>query len=90
MTIKTEQEDSGVEFSFVESWENWDEHGVSDLYFYNVKLRADVFGEDFIKQYEGKTVDLGLWMSTSVVEVYVHGENDGEPVLTKRIKLGLV
>ncbi len=85
MTVKTEQEDSGIEFSLLESWEGWDEHGVSDLYFYNVKLRPEVFGEEFIKQYEGKTIDLGLWLGTSVMEVFVEGED--EPVLTKKLKL---
>lgn len=88
MTIKTEKDDSGVEFSLIESWENWDEHGVSDLYFYNVKLLPEVFGEDFIKQYEGKNIDLGLWLSTSTIEVFVDGEE--EAVLTKKLKLVIV
>ena len=85
MSIKTEQEDSGIEFSLLESWENWNEHGVTDLYFYNVKLRPEVFGEDFIKKYEGQIIDLGMWLGTSVMEVYVSGEE--EPVLTKKLKL---
>jgi hypothetical protein len=88
MTIKTEQEDSGIEFSLLESWENWDEHGVTDLYFYNVKLRPEVFGEDFIKQYEGKNIDMGLWLASSTIEIYVDGFEDA--VLTKKLKLVIV
>lgn len=76
---------SGIEFSLINSWEGWDEHGVSDLYFYNVKLKPEVFGEDFIKQYEGKTIDLGLWLQTSTIEIFV--EDEEEPVLTKKVGL---
>lgn len=85
MSTKYETEHSGIEFSFLNSWENWDEHGVTDLYFYDVTLKPEVFGEDFIKQYEGKRIDVGMWLSTSQLEVYVEGID--EPVLLKKLKV---
>lgn len=82
-------ESTGIEFFLISAWEGWEEHGVSDLYFYNVTLRPEVFGEEFIKQYEGKRIDIGMWLQTSTVDVYVDGENDDEPVLSKKLKLVL-
>ncbi|SOK58352.1 hypothetical protein [Yersinia phage fHe-Yen9-04] len=81
-------EKSGIEYTLLESWEGWDEYGISDLYFYNVKLNVEIFGEDFIKQYVGRTLNLGMYLSTSTIEVYVSGEDD--PVLIKNVKLCLV
>lgn len=78
----------GIEFSLVESWDGWDEHGVCDLYFYDVKLREDVFGKDFVECYAGLKVDMGMYLESSIVEIYVEGED--EPVLTKKVKLSFV
>ncbi|AQW88612.1 hypothetical protein pEaSNUABM50_00085 [Erwinia phage pEa_SNUABM_50] len=89
MTVmKMNKEKVGIEFTLLNSWEGWDEHGVADLYFYDVKLKPEVFGEDFLKQYEGKKMDLGMYLSISVIEVYVEGED--EPVLIKDVKLSLI
>lgn len=83
-----EDKKTGIEFTLLNSWKGWDEHGVSDLYFYDVQLKPEVFGEEFIKKYEGKLMDLGMYLSISVIEVYVEGED--EPVLTKDVKLDFV
>lgn len=87
MIEQSESDTKGIEFSLIDSWEGWDEHGISDLLFYNVKLKPDVFGEDFIKKYEGKRIDLGLWLSTSCIEIFV--DHQDEPVLVKNIKVVL-
>ena len=83
-----EEKRIGIEFTLLNSWEGWDEHGVADLYFYDVKLKPEVFGEEFLKQYEGKRMDLGMYLSISVIEVYVEGED--EPVLIKDVKLSIL
>lgn len=83
------QENKGLEFSLVESWCGWDEQDTSDFYFYDVKLREDVFGSDFIAKYEGQSLDLGLWMQSSVVEVYLSDREIDEPILKRKIKIVL-
>lgn len=81
-------EKTGIEYSLLNSWEGWDEHGVADLFFYDVKLKPEVFGEDFMKQYEGKIMHMGMYLSISVIEVYV--EDEDEPVLVKDVKLSIL
>lgn len=78
----------GIEYSLLESWDGWDEHGVCDLYFYDVKLREDVFGKDFVECYAQDKVDLGMYLESSIIEIYVEGKE--EPVLTKKVKLSFV
>lgn len=80
------KEKTGIEFTLLDSWEEWDELDVADLYFYDVKLKPEVFGEDFIKKYEGNEICLGIYYSISVIEVYVKGES----VLRKNVKLELI
>lgn len=82
------KESKGIEFTLLESWDGWDEHGVCDLYFYDVKLREAVFGKEFVEKYAGRKVDLGMWLESSFVEIFV--EDEEEPVLTKKVKLSFV
>lgn len=81
----TENKKTGIEFSFLNSWEGWDEHGVADLYFYDVTLKPEVFGAEFVEQYTGTEIDFAMWLSQSLIEVYV----DGNVVLSKPIKLSI-
>lgn len=83
------QENKGIEYSLIESRQGWDEQDVGDFYFYNVELREDVFGADFIAKYEGQCLDLGLWMKSSVVEVYLSDRDTAEPILKRKIKIVL-
>jgi len=85
-------ESSGIESSFVSTWEGWDEHGTSDLYFYDVNVLPGIFPEyvyDIIEKAkaEGKVIDLGLWGQTSQIELSIQGE---EPFFSSRIRLTLV
>ncbi len=83
----TDKPKTGIEYSFVHSWEGWDEHGPNDLYFYDVKLRQDVFPKELIDQVGDREVDLCLTLSKSQLEVWFGGENAEEPIYTKKIKL---
>lgn len=82
------KERKGLEYSLVDSWQGWDEYDPGDMYFYDVKLKEEVFGKEFVEQHEGKTIDLGFWMTCSLIEIFVEGEE--EPVLTKKVKLSFV
>lgn len=81
-------ENKGIDFSLVESWEGWDEHGVLDIMLYGVKLRPEVFGQEFVEKYKDQSLHLGLWLETSTLEVY--SDQQDEPILTKKLKLTLV
>lgn len=76
----------GLEYSFVESWDGWDEQDTGDFYFYDVKLREDVFGLDFIEKYKGQKLDLALWTQSSIVEIYLAFDETGEPIFKRKIK----
>jgi hypothetical protein len=81
------KENKGIEFSLVESWDGWDEQDIGDFYFYNVKLREDVFGSDFIEKYKEHKLDLSLWTQSSVVEIYIAEDETGEPIFKQKIKV---
>lgn len=76
----------GIEYSFVESWSGWDEQDVGDFYFYDVKLREDVFGKEFIEKYKDQELDLGLWTGQSLIEVYLSRGDSDEPIFKSKIK----
>lgn len=81
--------EDGIEASFVESWEGWDEMDTSDMYFYDVKLKPGIFPQEvYQKEAEvkaaGGKIDLGLWCQTSVLELYDGGE---EPIFKSMFKL---
>ncbi len=84
--------ENGMEASFVESWEGWDEMDTSDLYFYDVKLLPGIFPahvyerEAEVKASGGK-IDLGIWGQTSVIELY---DGNEEPIFKSQFKLVLV
>lgn len=78
--------EKGLEYSFVESWQGWDEQDVGDFCFYDVKLREDVFGADFIEKYKGQTLDLALWTQSSFIEIYLPEDETGEPIFKSKIK----
>ncbi len=83
----TEKQKAGIEYSLLHSWDGWDEHDVCDLYFYDVKLREDIFPKDIIDQVSDKEVDLALKLSESKAEVWVAEINLEAPIYTKNIKL---
>lgn len=63
---------TGLEGSFLESWQGWDELDTGDLFFTAVKVKMHVqamLGEDFEVQ------DMALLTSKSLVEFY---DADGE------------
>lgn len=76
----------GIEYSFVKSWSGWDEQDVGDFYFYNVKLREDVFGKEFIEKYKDEELDLALWTGQSLIEVYLARGDSDEPIFKSKIK----
>lgn len=87
----TEEKRKGQEYSFISSWEGWDEMDAGDHYFYDVELLPGIFPEEIYAQVEkakseGQKVDLGVYGQSSLVEVYVSGE---EPIFTSKYKLVL-
>lgn len=83
----TEKEKTGIEYSLIHSWSGWDEYGINDLYFYNVKLREDVFPKEIIEQVGDQEVDLCLSLSASKAEVWPSRRADDNPLYTKHLKL---
>lgn len=74
---------TGIEASFITSWEEWDALGAGDvLLFHNVKLKQEVFPfpiEDDVNY------DFILDLQNSMIAVYVQPEND-EPVFMSKFK----
>lgn len=77
-------EQKGLEFQFLESWEDWDEMGVGALFFYKVKPNAYLQGalrhnQHLIEQIDGAYLDI----STNVFELY---DSEGEVLATFTIE----
>lgn len=77
---------TGIEASFITSWEEWDRMGAGYLYFYNVELKSDVFpfpiNVDVV-------YDISIDTESSFVEVYTPSEQD-EPVFMSKFKAVLI
>lgn len=78
--------DKALELQFVSDWENWDELETGVFYFYNVKLKPDVF--PFPIQ-EGVVYDLLVDVNNCLIEVYAVEEQD-TPIFTSKFKAVLV
>lgn len=77
---------TGIEASFVTSWEEWNEVGCGGYYFYNVTLKPDVFPFPI----EGDVVyDLSVDTEFSIVEVFAPQKQDA-PVFTSKFKVVLI
>lgn len=77
---------TGIEASFISSWEEWDDLGGDALYFYNVKLKPDVFP---LTVKDGVDYDLAVDTQNSMIAVYTPSEQD-EPVFTSKFKAVLI
>lgn len=81
-------EKKGLEFQFLESWEEWDEIDVGALFFYKVKPNAYLqealkHDQHLIEQIDGAYLDI----STNKFELY---DSEGEALASFKIKAELI
>lgn len=78
-------DNKGLEFQFLESWEGWDEMGVGSLFFYNARPNA------YLKELLGEDADLvdGAYLdiNSNTFQLY---DVDNIVLATFRIKAELI
>lgn len=87
--MSVENIDVGSEFSLLESWDGWDEVGVSDLQFYKAKLKESAWPADVYAKHKDGDLLITICHSISTVELFNFDISDEEPVYTAKIKLVL-
>lgn len=76
----------GLEFQFLESWDGWDDMGIGALFFYKAKPNLylqGVVGKDLAGKIDGAYLDI----STNVFEVY---DEEGDTLATFTIDASLI
>lgn len=61
-----------------------------NAFLYDVKLKPEVFGQEFIEQYEGSTINIGIYPSKCKIEVWSSINNFSDPILQKNFKVNLI
>lgn len=74
---------TGLEYSFLASWVDWEEIDCGDLQFLDVKLNEETIAL-VGKEIADKTENVYICNSKSTVSFY---DNEGEEIFTKRVKL---
>lgn len=77
----------GIEKSFLDNWEGWDEIDVGDLQFNDITINAET-KESMLCTLTQEQIDsidsMAFFSQSSNVEFY---NNDGDPVYTRNVKL---
>jgi len=66
---------------------DFSDHEPGNAFLYDVKLKFEVFGQEFIEQHEGSTIDIGIYPSMCKIEVWSSDFED--PILQKNFKVNL-
>lgn len=77
---------NGIEYQFVESWEEWDELAGGCFLFMNVQLRKDVFPEHLLENTE---THLEVDTSECLIRVYQPDTDDSAPVFFSKFTVQL-
>lgn len=78
---------NGIENSFLDNWDGWDEIDVGDLQFHDVTLNAQTISSMrcTLTQEQVDSIDsMAFFSQSSMVEFY---DDKGEPVYTRDVKL---